>query len=53
MAIALGVLRLSEVAFIVVAPIYLYGWVKGLLIFSALSSLLELARVVRKIAGEF
>lgn len=36
----------AESIFILVAPIYLYGWLRGLLIYSALSSLLHIAAIL-------
>jgi hypothetical protein len=40
---------LLEVIYITIAPIFLYGWLRGLLIGSALTSLMHIIRLLKKI----
>lgn len=37
---------IAEAIFVAVAPVYEYGWIKGLMITSALSSLLHIAGIL-------
>jgi hypothetical protein len=42
------VIRIIEVIFITVVPIYLYGWLRGILIASALTSLMHIVLLLKK-----
>jgi hypothetical protein len=41
-------IKFIEAMFVTIVPIYLYGWLKGLLICSALTSLLHIVFLLQK-----
>ena len=44
--------NLFELAFISIVPVYLYGWLRGLLIVSALTSLMHIVLLLKRMTGE-
>jgi len=49
----IGLLFHLETAIITIVPIYLYGWMTGLLIYSALSSLLHIVLLLKHMSRQF
>ena len=43
-----GIFNTVEAIFIIAAPVYLYGWMKGLLISSALTSIFGTCQLIKR-----
>lgn len=50
--VGVGVISFVEVVFCLIASVKLYGWMRGMLLFSALSSLITIANLLRQIADK-
>ncbi len=46
-----SVINAGEAMFIIVAPVFVYGWIKGLLIASALTSIFGTCQLLKRFVG--